>query len=601
MKIEITTLGRFSVRVNDLEVPEFSAQPVRSSLLVYLAVAGEASRDTAMSLLWPDSDTSRARHALRQNLYELKRTFGQGWLEIHGELLRVGGTVHVDAVDFKQAAEDAAYDEALEIYTGPFLDGRHLGASLEFQHWVDSEREMLSGLFGKVCRSRVEACLAIGNRAGALDAAGRWSIQDPLDAEAQHLLISLLLEDGDPHGALRHYRRYEARLRREELEPLPASIHLLERIQHAAQRASAGPAVTPGTAPPDGFEATLSLSGRPLARRELQPHELCLRGFQYANRRTHGSLKEAVRLFQEALGLQPDFPRAYAGLAYAYAVMPGFLGAQPGEWYPKAKHAAQRALALDPDLAEAHTAMAICALHLDWDLALTEQHLRQALDLAPSYAPAWVRLGYVLCTLGQFHAAREAGNRGLALDPLSVATNFDVGFQAWQLRDRDRAVCQFRRVQELDPGFDPAHFFLGGHHLLLGDVPSAQREWWKIESHRALWAKVVEWLHRPRRAVEALDRLVELAPGPTHYFMVAATYALLGADERALHWLQGHDLNLRGEAGRLETGGPSLTHIVQDPFFDRLRSHERFKALIRGMGLETIPIAPAPRQGRSAF
>jgi DNA-binding SARP family transcriptional activator len=105
MKIEIFTLGRLAIRVDGREVPNFSAQPVRTALLVYLAVAGEASRDLVMALLWPESDAPRARHALRQTLYELKRTLGEGWLEIHGELLRVGKGVSVDAVRFRGAME----------------------------------------------------------------------------------------------------------------------------------------------------------------------------------------------------------------------------------------------------------------------------------------------------------------------------------------------------------------------------------------------------------------------------------------------------------------------------------------------------------------
>jgi DNA-binding SARP family transcriptional activator/lipoprotein NlpI len=733
MKIEIFTLGRLAIRVDGREVPNFSAQPVRTALLVYLAVAGEAPRDLVMALLWPESDAPRARHALRQTLYELKRTLGEEWLEIHGELLRVGESVFVDAVRFRGAMENASYEEALDIYGGSFLHGWHLKPSLEFQHWVDSQREQLSTLFREACREHATACLSFGDQAGAVGTARKWAVREPLDTEAQHLLMTLLLEGGDPHQALLLYRRYEARLRNEELEPLPETVRLLERIQLAARGASTGSrtglrksphhgtaigeteprvAVLPfehigddkdrhftegftdelishlaripeiaviartsamqygsASVPPGrigeelgvehlvrgtvrwdrsgnrrrarirtaliravdavelwaetyeaevdgGFEVQrevaervaaelgvkiagpTSLPGHPLGRKDLQAYELYLKGFQYANHRNRKSLSEAVRLFQEALGLHPTFARAYAGLALVYAMMPGFVGFQPREWYLKARSAAERALALDPDLAEAYNAMATCDLLLDWDLAAAEGHLTRALDLAPSYAEAWVRLGYVLCTVGQFDAAREAADRGLALDPLSVATNFDVGFQFWQLRDRERAIRQFRRVQELDPGFDPAHFFIGGDHLLRGEVRSAQREWSRIEHQGPLWQRVVERIHQPEAALDALGRLLELAPGPTHFYMAAVTSALLGGTDQALCWLEGHYRNVRGEAGRLETGGPSLTHIVQDPFFDGLRSDERFTALLRGMGLEEAPVVPAPRGGQ---
>jgi tetratricopeptide (TPR) repeat protein len=199
--------------------------------------------------------------------------------------------------------------------------------------------------------------------------------------------------------------------------------------------------------------------------------------------------------------------------------------------------------------------MATCNLLLDWDLAAAEGHLTRALDLAPSYAEAWVRLGYVLCTVGQFDAAREAADRGLALDPLSVATNFDVGFQFWQLRDRERAIRQFRRVQELDPGFDPAHFFIGGDHLLRGEVRSAQREWSRIEHQGPLWQRVVERIHQPEAALDALGRLLELAPGPTHFYMAAVTSALWVARIRPSAGWKGTTETFEARPGDWRRGG----------------------------------------------
>lgn len=723
MTIDITTLGSLSVRDGGTEVGAFSRQPIRTALLVYLSVEREATRDAAMAVLWPERDRGRARHALSQTLYELKRTLGEEWVDAGGERLRVAEMVGTDAGRLARAVEESDYEVAVGLYNGPFLDGWHLVASAEFEGWVDRQRDRLAALYREACRGWVAECQALGQGAVAVETARQWATMEPLEPEAQHLLISLLLEADDPRSALRHYRSYERRLQQEDLEPLPETRRLLERVQLRAGHTPAGTAAgttreDPGLAggvgrvnpddcriavlpfqhdgPPDeryftqgfadelnselaripeiavtartsaiqfgepdlplsridkelgvthvvqgsirwdtmavppriridaalvqvadgthlwgrsydveladGFDvqddmiaaitAAVGRSSRspaPVAHtrtmaREREARELFLKAFQHANQRNETSLRTAADLYQRALVLKPDFARAYAGLAQVYAVFPGFTGAQPREWYLKARSAGHKALELDPDLAEAHAALAFPLFHL-WDLDGAEHHLDRCVELAPSYAPAWVRRGYLFCATGRPRDAHHAAERALALDPLSVATNFDTGYQFWQLRDRDSALRQFRRVQQLDPRFNPAHFFLGAHSYQLGDLDTARLEFSRAEKLGPLWPPVVDRLHRPAEAVAALDRMIELAPGPVNYLLAAGFYTLFGAHDRALHWLEGHARNVQGEPGRLETGGPSLTHVARDPLFDPLRPDPRFRTLLRRMGL----------------
>lgn len=712
MRIDITTLGRLSVRKDGRELPGFSAQPVRTALLVHLAVEGETTRDAVTTMLWPESDDRRARHALSQTLYALKQVLGEGWVESRGPLLRVADAVTVDTARLERAVEEGDHERAIAAYGGRFLDGWHLKASSEFEQWVDGQRDHCARLYREASREHAEACLRAGDPGAAVAAARAWAEREPLDPDAQHLLLRTLVETGDPRTALRQYRVYERRLRSEELDPLPETRRLLEHIQLQA-RAEAPPA--PPAAGPRRPEARLAVlpfrhhgleedryftegftdeltnelarvpgiavtartssmqyeAGGSLAQigaelgvdhvvrgsihreasamparirinvalvrigdgtqlwgdsyhveltsgfdveaevaeritetlgftgvagyeaarsrstsRSREAFELYLKGVQYANSRSKEGLDTAAAMFQEALALQPDFARAYAGLGQLYALVPGFTGAQPRVWYTKAERAAERALALDPDLAEAHVAMSLVKFHLAWDLPAAEHHLNRCLEIAPSYALAWVRLGYVLCTLGRNDAARRAAETGLALDPLSVATNFDTGFQFWQLRDRESALRQFRRVQQLDPNFEPAHFFLAADHFTRGEIDDARREWSRLKQPGPLWHTVVARLHRPEEAIDAMERLTALAPGPVNFLMASALHTLLGAHDRALDWLEGHARNVRGESGRLETGGPSLTHVARDPLFDPLRGEERFRALMRRMNLE---------------
>jgi len=726
MAIDITTLGGLSIGDDGTEIPGFAGQPIRAALLVYLAVQRESTRDAVMAVLWPERAPRLARHALSQTLHELKNTLGADWLGTHGERLRVTDRVRTDAGRVTEAVEGGDYATAMALYAGPFLDAWHLRASVEFEEWVDRQRERLAGLYREACRGRVAECRALGDGAAALAAARSWTVDEPLEAEAQHAFITLLLESGDPLGALRQYRGYERRLHKEELDLLPETRRLLERIQLQVERTTAtaaavggragarapevriavlpfehdgsdqdryftqgfvdeltnelarvpGIAVTartsavqlpdpdlplarigkelrvdhlirgavrwnPASIPPririnaalvrvadgsqmwgrsydaelaDSFDvqadaieaitAVLDLEPRasaavgraPSVSREGEAWELFLKAFQHANQRNERSMRTAAELYQQAVVLQPDFARAYAGLAQVYAVFPGFTPVQPREWYLRAQTTARKALELDPDLPEAHAAIAFPLLHM-LDLAEAERHLDRCVELAPSYAPAWVRLGYLYCATGRPHQARDAGERALALDPLSVATNFDTGYQFWQLRDLEAAVRQFRRVQELDPSFDSAHFLLGAHSYRRGDLEGARRELSRIEGQGPLWAPVVAHLHRPDEAAAALDRMTELAPGPVHYLAVAGFYTLFGAHDQALHWLEGHARNVRGEPGRLDTGGPALFHIVRDPLFDPLRSDERFRRLLHRMGLDGGQPVPSDDTG----
>ena len=337
------------------------------------------------------------------------------------------------------------------------------------------------------------------------------------------------------------------------------------------------------------LDVHLHASGPAFQRRKptLDPeaYESYLQGYHYWIQRSDSGMKAAVELFQRAIALDPDYAQAYAGLAQVYVVYPGIIGTQPTEWYSKAKVAAQKALALDPALPEGHAAAGYIALLCDWNLQASEEHLTRAIELAPSYAPAWTWLGYFFLTAARPGDARDSISRALALDPLSVSTNFDVGFQYWQLRDCARAIQQFRRVQQLDPDFFPALFFLGTTQWREGNIDAARRELSRIKKLGPLWDAFVRVIGDRGRAIEALDRYTDLSPGPVHYYAVSVLYTLLGAQERALHWLEGHCRNVRGEANRLETGGPGLTHIVRDPFFDGMRSDPRFADLLTRMGV----------------
>lgn len=243
IRIHVGTLGGLRVEREGKELGELSAQPVRCALLLYLALERDATRDEILGLLWPERDPERARHSLRQALYELRRTLGDDWSRTRGERIEVAPEVGVDALDFLEAAEEERDEEALDLYRGPFLEGSHPGTTPAFESWVDGWRSRLARLHRDLCRRLTEAQSEAADPEGALSVARRWVRTDPLDDEAQHRLIALLAATGRRTEALRQYDAYVDLIRRElEVEPLDETKELVEGI-----RAGEGP-------PPKGEE-----------------------------------------------------------------------------------------------------------------------------------------------------------------------------------------------------------------------------------------------------------------------------------------------------------------------------------------------------------
>lgn len=249
MPIRLTILGGLSAHVEGGELDWLETQRLRAALLVYLAVERTASRAELAALFWPESDEDRARHALRQNLYELRRALGDDCFEARTREIRVTERIATDVTAFDAAAGRGDAAAAAQLYGGPFLAGVHLIDLKSWEVWVDAQRARTARAFRKACREWVESCRARGDLAGAIAAAQRWTTPDPLDDEAQHKLIEVLADAGLRTDAIRQYEAYAALLSAEGLEPLDETKELWRRV---TRDAAVAPAVG---AEPGGPEA----------------------------------------------------------------------------------------------------------------------------------------------------------------------------------------------------------------------------------------------------------------------------------------------------------------------------------------------------------
>jgi TolB-like protein/DNA-binding SARP family transcriptional activator/Tfp pilus assembly protein PilF len=322
-------------------------------------------------------------------------------------------------------------------------------------------------------------------------------------------------------------------------------------------------------------------SERPPPTRSAEAHDLYLRGLFHWNRRSATDLGLAVGFFEEATRIDPAYARAWAGLALAYAVIPiGFTPIMaPDEAWARMDAAADRALALDPTLAEAHAARAM-SYHFQrrWDDA--ERQFRQALALNPDYATTHQWYGEHLAKTGRGDAGVAAVRRALELDPLSLVAHNDLGLVLLLNRRFPEAIAQWERTVAMDPGFAIPHYFLHRVHLLEGRLDAAEdagRRWAELTG--AMTADAVVTLSRApgdpdaRRAALGLLHERERDPAP-RWLDLAFYYVVLDERDAALHAL---------EEG-LRARGPMMLQVGAAPWFDALRGDERMERLRREAG-----------------
>lgn len=238
--------------VDDREKPALPLQRLRCALLIYLAAEKEVSRETLLTTFWPDKPPSRARHILSQSIYELRRALGDDAVGAEGDRIRAGPDVRIDVHEFERNLEQGNLAAAIDMYGGPFLAGFPLPNTNGFETWADRKRATLERLHRKAQRDRIQALESSGDLVGALAAARSWAELEPLEDEAQHKLLELLLGSGARVEAKAHFEQYQ-RLLREELDvaPLDETVALFERSGDSLPSQPAIPAERgPPAAPP---------------------------------------------------------------------------------------------------------------------------------------------------------------------------------------------------------------------------------------------------------------------------------------------------------------------------------------------------------------
>jgi Tfp pilus assembly protein PilF len=295
-------------------------------------------------------------------------------------------------------------------------------------------------------------------------------------------------------------------------------------------------------------------------------------------------VNKAVEYFQQAIDKDPNYALAYAGIADSYLIKGGFFySAPPTELYPKAKDAAVKALAIDDQLAEAHTSLAWVKTQYDWQWADAETEFKQAIALKPNYPTAHHWYGFFLVSMRRFDEAIAEIKRAQELDPVSLIISTDVGAILFMSHRDDQAIEQCEKTLELDPNFIQAHNILSliyGHRSMY-DQWLAERQKVLTLSGKSVDAASLGRIYAQsgyRGVME--DQLVKLKQrAKSHYvqaFAMAVAYADLGDNDRAFEWLE----------KAYQERSPRMADIRVSRAAESLRADPRFPAFVRRIGLE---------------
>jgi TolB-like protein/DNA-binding winged helix-turn-helix (wHTH) protein/Flp pilus assembly protein TadD len=317
---------------------------------------------------------------------------------------------------------------------------------------------------------------------------------------------------------------------------------------------------------------------------DSEAYEAYLKGRYYWNKRTADSVSKAAHYFEQAIRKDPGYGAAYSGLADCNSGLAwhGFIS--PAEVLPKAYAAAQKAVEIDPQSAEAHASLALVLDH-KWDWAGAEVEFERALELNPQYANAHHWYGDYLSIQGRHEEALVEAKRALELDPLNLMIGTWVGLRYYLARRYDVAIEQSQNTVDLDPNFAAAHLILGESYVQQGKHKEGLDELQKAASlsgdsplYIAQVGVSLALAGKKKEALRAIRELQDIS-GKRYVspYGVAQIYAALNDKEQTYKWL---DTAYRDRA-------VWMSYLVVDPVFDSIRSEDRFRDLLQRVGLRS--------------
>lgn len=309
-----------------------------------------------------------------------------------------------------------------------------------------------------------------------------------------------------------------------------------------------------------------------------------LLGRFFWNKRTGENLQKAIGHFESSINKDPNFALAYVGLSDCYQLLAIYGVSAPDNNFPKARAAAEKALSIDDQLAEAHASLAYTQAFYDWNWTVAEASFKRSIELNPHYATAHHWYGEYLAVFKRFDEARAEYVRAREIDPVSpIILSAMAGLYDMQ-QDYDNSIDQSKRLLDVDPNFGWAHFWMGmGYEAKKMDAEASEslaKAMIEFGEPSECAAEVSEafrkgglrsWWQKRLEQIETRPHLKNFSP----YFK-ALVQIRLGDKERTLASLeqsfQQHDYN--------------LAFIRTENLLEPVMNDPRYQDVIKRMGLD---------------
>jgi TolB-like protein/Tfp pilus assembly protein PilF len=341
----------------------------------------------------------------------------------------------------------------------------------------------------------------------------------------------------------------------------------------------------------DTLKAELQVSEEVV--RMIRPHNMEAYD-HYLKGRYHSSkflIDKAMAYYNRAIALDPDYAPAHAALAESYVLLStGFDVLPNSEAMPRAREAAQKALEIDPTLAEAHVSLGLVATCYDWDRRAARKHFQKAIELNPNSAGAhqWIEFLWTYLE-GDIDRAGAAIEHAQDLDPMNILIKIRIGYMHIFRRHFDRAIDFFQNLLELEPNL---HLALHGliesyglkgmltESLAFGEKMMEQLEPSQISgAHLGVFGFYAAQAGQKARANQLLAELEDRSrEGYTSNFWMAVIHHGLGERDKAFELFN----------QCIEERDGNMIYITIPPPFDSLRSDPRYEELLRKMNLENL-------------
>jgi TolB-like protein/Flp pilus assembly protein TadD len=314
-----------------------------------------------------------------------------------------------------------------------------------------------------------------------------------------------------------------------------------------------------------------------------EAYHLYLKGRYHWNKNTEQGYTDAINYFKQAIEIDSNYALAYSGLADSYALRDYYGLFPPWDMMPKAKASAMRALAIDDQLAEAHTSLACVKMLYEYDWVEAESEFKRAIELNPQYANAHQWYSRLLLAVAQFDRSLAEVKTALEIEPFDLGNNLQLGWHLFYTRRYDQALAQCKEIINLHSNSWAAHLLMGMACEQLDKFPAALSELQTAQRLEPTLLGLGILGHAygvAGQEGEARRVLDELNLNSKGRYVPPYSYALihtgLGEKDLAFEWLE----------KAYEYRNEWLVWLKVDPELDDLRSDLRFTKLVKRIGLK---------------